>query len=65
MEELGGGAYNSHAFDQDRILLPNVLFNDLNADVRPALKLALDTLWQAARFSRCSTYGADGQWKEK
>ena len=61
VEALGGSAYFPK-FDQDRLLLPQVHLADLNDDVRPALRVALDVLWQAAGQARCSCYDADGTW---
>ena len=62
-EGLGSSAYYAHKFDQDRLLLRSVHLGDLNADVRPALRVALDELWQAAGQERCSCYDADGTWR--
>ena len=59
-EDLGGSGYYPYKFDKDPLLLPEVRLVDLNADVRPALRVALDALWQAAGQQRCSFYGTDG-----
>ena len=61
-EDLGDSAYYAYKFDKDPLLLPEVHLADLNADVRPALRVALDALWQAAGQQRCSFYGTDGTW---
>ena len=61
-EDVGGSAYYAPKFDQDRLLLPPVHLAELNADVQPALRVALDVLWQAAGQERCSCYDADGTW---
>ena len=64
-EDIGGSAYYACPFDKDPLLLPEVHLVDLNADVRPALRVALDTLWQAAGQQRCSFYATDGTWINK
>ena len=61
-DDLGGSAYYACQFDKDPLLLPEVYLADLNADVQPALRVALDALWQAAGQQRCSFYGTDGTW---
>ena len=61
-KDLGGSGYYPYKFDKDPLLLPEVRLVDLNADVRPALRVALDALWQAAGQQRCSFYGTDGTW---
>ena len=61
-EGFGSSAYYATKLDQDQLLLPPVHLVDLDADVRPALRVALDALWQAAGQARCSCYDADGTW---
>ena len=58
----GGSAYYACQFDQDPLLLPEVHLTDLKAASQPALRVALDALWQAAGQRRCSCYDANGTW---
>ena len=64
-EDIGGSAYYACPFDKDPLLRREVHLVDLNADVRPALRVALDALWQAAGEQRCSFYATDGTWINK
>ena len=60
--EFGVSAYYPRSFDRGKILLPEVQLEDLNSQVRAALKPTLDALWQAAGLARCACYDPNGNW---
>jgi hypothetical protein len=55
------GALSKHQIDRDRILLPEIIFNDSPTDPRGELKPLFDCLWNAAGQQRCAFY-KNGEW---
>lgn len=54
--------YVTHPFPADTIRLPEVVIEDFTADPRPALRRALDVLWQTAGRSGCEYFDSSGNW---
>jgi hypothetical protein len=51
----------SRRFDRDVIVLPEVVLTEFD-DVPKQLRVAFDTMWQAAGWSGSPHYNADGSW---
>lgn len=52
----------SQAIDRPVLRLPEVLFDDLDADPAAVLRPSFDTLWQAAGWGASPSYDQNGRW---
>jgi hypothetical protein len=51
-----------HPIDRDTLLLPEVLVEDFSVSTDNLLRPVFDALWQAAGFSSCEHYDAQGHY---
>jgi hypothetical protein len=63
---ITGGAFRDlqGSFDRDSLLLPDLLIEDLAADLPSLFKPAFDAMWQASGWSRCFDYNGEGKWAD-
>lgn len=55
--------FTSTPFDREDLLLPEVIIED-DWEIKAGLRPILDSLWNAAGYSRCLYYDEAGKWKE-
>jgi hypothetical protein len=60
---IHGNAMSKHQIDRDHLFLPDVVFNDYDADPIAMLKPSFDCLWNAAGEQQCKFYRMNGEWK--
>ena len=58
-----GRALSKHQIDRDKLFLPDVVFNDFDADLTATMKPSFDCLWNAAGEEKCKFYRMNGKWK--
>jgi hypothetical protein len=54
---------SKHQIDRDQLFLPDVVFNDFDADLIATLKRTFDCVWNAAGMEKCYFYSSNGEWK--
>jgi hypothetical protein len=59
------GRYHVEVIHQDALLLPEVVVEEFPVDWSAVLRPSFDTMWQAAGYSECPLYSADGKWRVK
>jgi hypothetical protein len=59
---IHSGAVSKYWIDRDPVSLPDLVFNDFDADSIATLKPAFDCLWNAVGQPKCNFYKPDGGW---
>jgi hypothetical protein len=57
-----GNAVSEHQIDRERVMLPEIIVDDFNADIIASSKPLFDCLWNAAGLERCAFYRQNGVW---
>jgi hypothetical protein len=57
------GRPEQHIIDRDRLVVPDVLVEDLGADPAQVLKPCLNAVWNACGYAGSLNYTEDGEWK--
>lgn len=60
-----GMTLKPHVLDRNRVLLPEILIENLDANPVTALKTAYDVFWNTCNLSRCLLYDEAGNWTAK
>jgi hypothetical protein len=59
------GAFDQHPVDRDLVVLPEVLLETHDSEMRSALRPIFDGLWNACGWERCFDYAPGGEWAPK
>ncbi len=53
---------NKYPIDRDILILPDILLNEVPADIYEALKPVFDLVWNACGYPRSGNYDKNGKW---